>query len=354
MKFIPCQDLSRALFHERIEPLIAETYPEMKYAAATFGMCSESLGLDDEVSMDHMWGPRVTLILSRKDHDRHAKDLMAKIREAMPTEFKGLPVTWPKHGGDIQDTSEEAMYSIWTTTVDGALGFCGGLKALPLQDVDWLKVSEQHLLEFNNGVVYRDDTGEFSGARHMLRYYPDDVHRWLLMCAWNSVGGDWFPIGRIGTRGDRLGLRIQAAKIARHMMVLGFMVSRQYAIYRKWFGTLFKRLPIAAELEPVLMSLMQDEDWRQVEQRVWDAAAIVLRHQNELGIAPEIPIEVKKATDGRHYLDCDFWAIGRKTAGRIPPRIKALQANEVFWMDNKQHILWNEEHGKWVLFLQKD
>ncbi|MCJ7738935.1 MAG: DUF4037 domain-containing protein, partial [Anaerolineae bacterium] len=272
----------------------------------------------------------------------------------LPRTFKGLTMTWKKPGSDIQDTSEEALYSIWTTTVSGALGFCGGAEALPLGAVDWLKVSEQHLLEFTNGIVFRDDTGEFSGARMLLKYYPEDVHRFLLMCGWNCLGGDWFPIGRIGSRGDDLGLRVQAAKLALHLMCLGFMVSRQYTTYKKWFGTLFKRLPIAAELEPVLMDLLREESWQQVEQRTWDAAAIVLRYQDEMGIAPEIPIEVKRATDGRHYLDCDFWAIGRKTAGRIPPDIKALQNNEVFWLDNKQQILWNEECGKWVQFLQRD
>lgn len=242
----------------------------------------------------------------------------------------------------------------WTTTLSGALGFCGGAEALPLQDVDWLRVSEQHLLEFTNGTVFRDDTGELTEAREALAYYPDDVLRWLLMCGWNTVGGDWFPIGRIGSRGDRLGLRIQAAKEAQRLMRLGFMVSRKYTTYKKWFGTLFKRLPIAEELEPVLAGLLAEEDWRQVEQRIWDASAIILRYQNDLGIAPKIPIEVERADDGRHYLSCDYWGIGRKTAGQIPPRIKELQQNEVFWLHNKQQILWNEEHGKWVLFLQKD
>ena len=91
-----------------------------------------------------------------------------------------------------------------------------------------------------------------------------------------------------------------------------------------------------------------------MEERIWDAAAIVLRYQNALGIAPEAPIAVNRSSDPRHHLAVDFWEIGRKTAGEIPPRIKALQENELFWLHEKQLILWNEEFGKWVLFLQKD
>ena len=41
MKFIPSQDLSRMLYEEEIAPLIAREYPDVKYAAASYGMCSE-------------------------------------------------------------------------------------------------------------------------------------------------------------------------------------------------------------------------------------------------------------------------------------------------------------------------
>ena len=166
--------------------------------------------------------------------------------------------------------------------------------------------------------------------------------------------GDWFPIGRIGSRGDNLGLRIQAAKVVNHLMRIAFMVSRKYYTYRKWFGTLFKKLPIAEELEPVLLNLLREESWQQVEERIWDAAAILLRHQNKMGIAPEIPIEVQKATDRRHYLACDYWDIGRNTTGKLPPALQSLQDNALFWLHEKQLILWNEEVGKWVLLLQKE
>ena len=279
---------------------------------------------------------------------------MATFRATLPVTFKGYDMTWLQPGVDVQDTTEKILYSIRITTVSDALRFCGGADALPLKDVDWLKVSEQHLLEFTNGVVFRDEMGDLTRAREALAYYPDEVLRFLLMCGWNSVGGDWFPIGRIGSRGDQLGLCIQAAKVARHLMRLGFMVSRKYYTYRKWFGTLFKRLPIAEELEPVLLDLLREESWQKVEEQIGDAAAILLRHQNELRIAPEIPIELQKETNRRHYLACDYWDIGRKTAGKLPPRLQSLQDNEVFWLHEKQLILWNEEVGKWVLFLQKD
>lgn len=353
MEFIPSLELSQMLYEEEIVPLVGKNYPDLRYAAATFGMCSETLGLDDEVSMDHMWGPRLTLFLSQEDHDRYAKDLMATIRESLPTTFKGLPMTWKKPGTDIQDTSEEALYSIWTTTVSGALRFCGGAEAVPLQPVDWLKISEQHLLEFTNGMVYRDDTGELTEAREALAYYPDDVLRFLLMCDWNAVGGDWFPIGRIGSRGDALGLRVQVSKIVQSMMRLAFMVSRHYMPYKKWFGMLFKTLPVAATLEPVLLDLLQEADWRKAEEKIGTAAHILLRQQDKLRIAPKIKLGVELVDDGRHHIKYDFWGIGRQLTKSIQPALKSVMDNQVFWLDERNLILWNGEVGKWSLLLQK-
>jgi len=47
--------------------------------------------------------------------------------------------------------------------------------------VDWLTVPEQRLLAVTSGRVYHDGLGEtLIEARERLRYYPDDVWRYLL------------------------------------------------------------------------------------------------------------------------------------------------------------------------------
>ncbi len=353
MSFIHSLELSRMLYEEHIEPLMAARFPDLKYAAATMGMCSEILGLDDEVSTDHEWGPRVQVLLSEQDHARYAKELVAAFREVFPPTFHGLDMMWRQPGVDVHDTREKALYHVWAGTVSGALGFCGGLEALPLQDTDWLAVSEQHLLEFTSGVVYRDDVGELTQAREQLAYYSDDVLRFLLTCEWNAVGGDWFPIGRIGSRGDSLGLRLQAGKVVQHLMRLAYMVSRQYAPYKKWFGTLFRGLPVAPALEPVLMDLFQEADWQQVEENICAAASILLQQQNRLGIAPVIALDAEQVDDGRHHIKVDYWGIGRKVSEGLSPALKAVMDSQVFWLHERSLILWNGEVGKWSLLLQQ-
>jgi hypothetical protein len=353
MTFIPSLELSRMLFEEHIEPIIETHFPDLSFAAATFGMCSESFGLDDEISMDHMWGPRVTILLSNQDFNLFHDKLQSALRELLPSEFNGFKTTWMPPGVDVISTKEKILYSVWTTTTSASLGFCGGLDALPLKDIEWLKVSEQHLAEFTNGVVYRDDLGEFSGARELLRYYPDDVLKFLLTSEWNTIGGDWFPIGRIGTKGDRLGLHIQTAKITQHMMRIAFMVSRKYFTYKKWFGTQFKQLPIAEALEPVLLELVNESKWQKVEEIIGQAMIILLHFQNKLGISPPIKLHAEKATDGRHYLDFDFWKTGQTLSADLTPPLRKIMNNQVFWLHDRNQILWNEEVGKWSMLLQK-
>jgi hypothetical protein len=353
MKFIPSLVLSRMLFDEEISQVMANEFPGLKYAAATLGMCSEVLGLDDEVSMDHEWGPRISIFLQDVDKVRYAEDINQIFRKKLPGKFKGVDLKWKKPGVDVQKTKETALYHIYVGTVQDTLDFYGGIRRLPLQEIDWLKVSEQHLLEFTAGVVYHDDYGELTRARDSLAYYPDNVLKFLLMREWNAVGGDWFPIGRIGPRGDEIGLHIQAAKLAQRFMRIAFMVHRTYFPYKKWFGTQFKQLPPAQVLEPMLLELLGAKSWQQVEEVIGKISAVLLDQQNKLGISPKITLRKERLGVGRHHIKYDFWGVGNRLSKGIRPPLKALIHNEVFMFDNRNHILWNEEVGKWALLLQK-
>jgi hypothetical protein len=86
---------------------------------------------------------------------------------------------------------------------------------------------------------------------------------------------------------------------------------------------------------------------------VGQAASILLERQNELGIAPETKLDAEQVDDGRHHIKYDFGGIGRELVQDIPPSLKAVMENQVFWLHERSLILWNEEVGKWPLLLQK-
>ena len=84
-----------------------------------------------------------------------------------------------------------------------------------------------------------------------------------------------------------------------------------------------------------------------------EAASILIKEQNKLGLSSPIKLKADKATDGRHYLNFDFWGIGRKLTADLTPSLKKVMNNQVFWLHDRNQILWNEEVGKWSLLLQK-
>jgi hypothetical protein len=62
---------------------------------------------------------------------------------------------------------------------------------------------------------------------------------------------------------------------------MGFLLDRQYAPYSKWLGSAFARLPIAAELSPILNEALLAEDWRARQDKL--AAAYLALARRQLG-----------------------------------------------------------------------
>ena len=73
-------DIGRAFFQELVEPILAEEFPELSYAAGIIGSGSEVLGFDDEMYSDHHWGPRTMLFMSideLKSYHKHIRDCLS-------------------------------------------------------------------------------------------------------------------------------------------------------------------------------------------------------------------------------------------------------------------------------------
>lgn len=94
MNIIPGMELSRMLYEEEIKDIMGKRFSDVKYAVATMGMCSEVLGLDDKVSMDHEWGPLIQIFVDEKDKIHHSRKMMRIFREMLPKRFKGFDTKW--------------------------------------------------------------------------------------------------------------------------------------------------------------------------------------------------------------------------------------------------------------------
>ncbi len=76
---LPGAELARRFFTDVVEPLLTQTVPGLKFAAARLGSGSDVLGLDDEMRRDHDWGCRLTLL------DEDSRDQVPRIK-ALQTE----------------------------------------------------------------------------------------------------------------------------------------------------------------------------------------------------------------------------------------------------------------------------
>jgi hypothetical protein len=83
--------LARSFFLGVVGPLLDRAVPGLAYAAARLGSGSDVLGLDDEMSRDHDWGCRLTLLVDENDRDQVPR-ISRLLEEELPERYRGHPV----------------------------------------------------------------------------------------------------------------------------------------------------------------------------------------------------------------------------------------------------------------------
>ncbi len=257
-------DLAGAYYREVVAPLLAVRFPGLPHAAARLGSGSDVLGLDDAMSRDHDWGPRLTLLVSRP----YVEPIDEYLHRMLPENFAGLPTrfatTWDptvRHRVEVDTPADFAV---------SRLGLEVGDQLSPL---DWLSFTGQGLLEVTAGKVFSDTHGGISDIRRRLAWYPDDVWRYVVAADWSRLGQELPLMGRTGHRGDEVGSRTIAGRLAHTAMHLGFLLERRWAPYPKWLGTAFARLSNAASATSALLAAQTAATWQERETALCDALA---------------------------------------------------------------------------------
>jgi hypothetical protein len=306
-RFIPGLDLAERFYREAVRPILDAHYPGLVHSAALLGSGSEILGYDTARSMDHEWGVRAQLFLSDEDEVAHGAAIGELLGRTLPHEFLGLPVDLVR--------SEGARNAIMTRAAEGPVRH--GVRVVTvgafwqrwvgldpragMTTVDWLVVPQQRLLSVTAGRVFHDGLGELGPLRERLRYYPHDVWLAVLAAQWRRIDQEEPFMARTADVGDELGSRIVAARQARELMRLCFLMERRYWPYAKWFGTAFARLECAARVGPHLSAALAADDWREREQALGAAYVAVGGMQNSLRVADPVAIELSTFHD-RPYL----------------------------------------------------
>jgi hypothetical protein len=187
---------------------------------------------------------------------------------------------------DWQDRSWQDI-DAWTSAmdagaeVDTAQSFVASRLGLdptdPITSRDWLCLTGQSLLEVTAGQVFTDNLGVLTDLRAKLTWYPDDVWSYVVAADWIRLGEDLPLLGRAGHRDDDLGSRVVAARIVNTAMHLAFLLSRRWAPYPKWLGTMFAQLPVPIGLPAALTAVLTAEHWPERQ----DAVAQALDHLHQ-------------------------------------------------------------------------
>lgn len=275
------QELSRSFHSEVVRPAVLAVLGDTPYAAAMLGDGSDVLGYDDAVSPDHDFGPRVQLVLPEHVDPGPLLQVLA----GLPTSYSGYPIlygsTWSPNGWS------EGVPSVCTpeTLFRSRLGFD---PATRISLADWLTTPTQILATLTSGPVFHDPEGLLTDRRAALRWYPDDVWRYVLAAGWLRIDQEEPFVGRTGGSGDDLGSRIIAGRLARDQMRLAFLVERQWAPYSKWLGRAFSELRLAPWLTPLLRAALSADHWWEREANLCAASSVLAQATNRLELAEPV------------------------------------------------------------------
>lgn len=328
--FVPGLRLSRAFFTTAVEPLLHEALPGLRYAAARLGPGSEVLGFDSPRSTDHDWGPRLEIFCSPDDVARHGDDLSRMLARRLPKRFLGQPTHFSPPGARVRvpaDTDGPVAHLVRIVDLGGwcaeRLGFDPGAA---LSTLDWLATPAQRLAETTGGAVFRDDDAALSTLRRKLRWYPDDLWRYLLGCQWARIGQEEAFVARAAEADDEVGSRVLTARLVRDALRLCLLLARRYPPYGKWLGSAVARVPAAA---PVLGAARDAVDARdaQVRQAALCAAYETLGEwQNALGLATPVAAVRRRfhdrpyqVIDAQRFADALAATITDPEVAELPP-----------------------------------
>lgn len=298
-EFVKGLELCKGFFFDIAKPIMDKNYPNLTYSAGLIGYGSDVLGYDDEVSKDHMWGPRFYLFLSENDIEKK-QDIFETFCENFPYQYKGFSVNFTEPDRNDNGVQHPEFISsgnvnplIFIQTIDEFLTDELGTSDLEnLHSLDWLVFSEHRLLSLVSGTLFVDKLN-ITEKLSLLNYYPKEVKEYLIASNWDIIASEQAFVKRCGECGDDMGSRIICARIAERLMRLCFLYKEVYAPYSKWFGTAFEQLEVDNNIKNALKNALCADTLESRENNLVQAQALVAELHNMSGITEQVPYDIE-------------------------------------------------------------
>ncbi len=326
-------EISRRCFDEVIHPLLKSHHAPIvdRLAVALAGMGSDVLGLDDEISRDHHWGPRAAVLVSREDRDQVGA-ISRTLAEHLPETYEGYRV----------HLDAKTRTGICVDVIDSYLHWFLGTDALPEQEEDWFGLCETDLLHVTAGEVFHDPAGWLTEVRSRLAYYPDRVWRKRVADACMVVTGRDAPynLHRVSRRGDEVTSLVYLGQTLRRMLELGFAIERRYAPCPKWQHRLFSRLGgCSSEVLTLVEQVLAETSWRERVDGLIAINHVFARRLAELGLTG--PPQMQPFDDS--LTDLTLYTSAKEIYAELPPEWLVRSFNPIeSWEKIARLVLFDE------------
>lgn len=232
-------ELSERYYETYGKPMLEARFPELlpRIAVGLVGQGSECFGYDDDISMDHDYGPAFCLWLTAEDYERYGREVQAAY-DSLPKDFLGVPgrIVSAQGGGRVGVLEIHAFYRQFI-----------GVEQPPRSMMWWLHLPDAQLACATNGKVFSDPLGEFSAVRSAIATYPEDVRlkKMAARLAIMAQSGQ-YNYGRSMRRGDIVAAELALREFVQAGISFVYLYNRRYAPYYKWMFHGMKDLPLLA------------------------------------------------------------------------------------------------------------
>lgn len=239
-------ELSEKYYEAHGRQMLETQFPQIidQTAVGLVGQGSECLGFDDEISMDHDYGPSFCIWLPREVYNKYGKQIQAAY-DALPQEFMG-------YAGRVVE--EQGQGRVGVLCLEDFYREILGRETVPVTNQEWLDVQEENLATATNGKIFNDWLGQFTKIReNLMKYYPREVWmRRLVQSMAKAAQAGQYNYARAMKRGERITAEIALTEFIKESMRIVYLLNKKYAPYDKWMHRGIKDLAVGAEIGDML------------------------------------------------------------------------------------------------------
>lgn len=239
-------ELSEKYYEVYGRKMLETQFPQIidQTAVGLVGKGSECLGFDDEISMDHDYGPSFCIWLPQEVYNKYGKQMQAAY-DALPQEFMG-------YAGRVVE--EQGQGRVGALCLEDFYREILGRETVPVTNQEWLDVQEENLATATNGKIFNDWLGQFTKIReNLMKYYPREVWmRRLVQSMAKAAQAGQYNYARAMKRGERITAEIALTEFVKESMRIVYLLNKKYAPYDKWMHRGIKDLAVGAEIGDML------------------------------------------------------------------------------------------------------